>query len=128
MTDIFTFEDIELWSASYLRGRLADDVFVGRDVPKETRPKMVTVRRQGGNDKNRVQETARIGVNVYAPTVKDANDLVALVRAYVTAAEGTDSIKRVRINGWSEIKDDTGLSRRYFTAELDVRGNQIEGG
>lgn len=119
---VLVFEDIEIWLAAYLRSLLAD-VFVGRKVPTTRRDYMVTIRRVGGVTRNRVSETARIGVNVYAPDDAKANDLAAKVRAYVGATAGEGNVRQSTTTGFYEVEDSQ--PRRYFTAELVIKGKAL---
>ena len=135
---VVLFADLELWATGVLRTALAaraepytDDVYVGNDVPKnaatgepERRPRMVTVRRDGGpRDKMAPLETARVGVNVYAETDQDANDLARMVAALLWASpNGAPVVKVNQTSGPSTIDDPSRLPRRYMTFELRARG------
>ncbi|RYE42581.1 MAG: hypothetical protein EOP24_32090 [Hyphomicrobiales bacterium] len=127
---IVLFDDIEMWAASRIRELLAtrtedyaENVYVGRSTPSPRRERMVTIRRDGGGRFNRVLERPRLGVNVWAGTVQEANDLARLVASLLAAAPDGDPVTSVTItSGPYSIEDDSKQERRYFTAELTARG------
>jgi metal-dependent amidase/aminoacylase/carboxypeptidase family protein len=115
------FPDVEIDLPALLRSVLAD-TYVGRDYAE--RPVVVTIRRQGGIRRNKVTETARVGVNVYAPSDKEANDLALRVRALIETLADTGSFGAVSTEGITEIKDEN-KARRYFVANIDLRGAPV---
>lgn len=135
---VVLFDDLEMWATGVLRTALVarsepytDDVYVGRDKPlnavtgePENRPRMVTIRRDGGpRDGTAPFETARVGVNVWAETDPDANDLARMTAALLWASPDGDPVTRVSIvSGPSVIDDPSRQPRRYITAELRARG------
>jgi hypothetical protein len=127
------FPDVELWAVGYLKAQLdarpetyAADVEVNTKTPNPRPPKLVTVRRDGGPLLDLVRETARLGVNVWAPHEADANDLTRLVRALLGAAAGHGPVLRVSgLFGSSAIPEASGNHRRFFTVELVVRGSTL---
>lgn len=126
---IVLFDDIELWATGRLRALLesrtepyAQDVFVGRKTPNPRRTRMVTVRRDGGG-RGRILEQPRLGINVWADTEKDANDLARLVASLLAASPDGDPVTSATItSGPYSIQDESRSERRYFTAELVARG------
>lgn len=122
------FPDVELLLTGYLRQHLGPAVYVGRKVPDQHEPRMVTVRRQGGEAFSRFMDRARIGVNVWAPTDREANDLASTVRALLHKASGEGLIKNLRSQGPAEVDSDIPLPHRYFTAEFHVKGAALQTG
>lgn len=127
------FPDVEMWATGYLRAALAarsepvtDGVKVGVKVPKQRPGRFVTVRRDGGPRLDVVREAARLGVNVWALTEKDASDLAALVRALLGASAGEGPVLRAReLSGPSPIADESGQPRMFLVVELTVRGTRL---
>ena len=138
---VVLFDDIELWATGALRAALAaraepytDDVYVGNDLPlnattrePERRPRMVTIRRDGGpRDRMAPLETPRIGVNVYAETDQDANDLARMVSALLWASPDGNPVTRVtQTLGPTTIDDQSKQPRRFMTFELRARGTDV---
>jgi hypothetical protein len=135
---VVLFDDLELWATGALRTALAarsepytDNVYVSNDIPfntttgePERRPRMVTIRRDGGPRAEVAPlETARIGVNVYAETDQDANDLARMVSALLWSFPDGDPVTKVnQILGPSVIDDPSRQPRRYMTFEFTARG------
>lgn len=134
---VVLFSDLEVEVCTRLKAALdsrpepyTEDVYVGRKNPlnavsgqPERRARMVTVRRDGGPRIDRVRESARIGVNVYAPKDKECNDLALMVEALITALPDGDPICRVdRTSGLIPVQSDAG-PQVYITFELIARGN-----
>lgn len=124
MKTLFLFDDIEVVLPQMLRDSLNKPV--GRSLPTNPGSEYITVRRQGGI-RNRVTETVRVGVNVYATDDKTANDLALLVRAHIETYENQGPFKAVSVNGIVEVPDNSNYRQRYFVAELDMRGYPAEG-
>lgn len=126
---VVLFDDIELWATGALRAALAarsepytDDVYVSNKVPTVRRNRMVIVRRDGGGRLDVVREAPRLGINVWAKTEQDANDLGRLVAALLWAAPDGDPVSRVTVTGGPyPVADDTDFLR-YITAEVISHG------
>jgi len=132
------FPDTELVLCEQLRAALgtrtepyATEVYVGNTTPNPRRPRMVTVRRDGGPRVEGLLEAAQVGVNVWADTEQNVNDLARLVRgllwvlpAGLWAAD--QPICRVDdISGPVAIADDSGQPLRYLTFEITLRGEPL---
>lgn len=124
-------DDIELWAAARLRELLAarnepytDNVYVSNSIPKPRRARMVIVRRDGGGRIDKVREAPRLGVNVWAATEQDANNLGRMVAALLAASPDGDPVSRVTITGgpYAVEEDATDAFVRYITAELISKG------
>jgi hypothetical protein len=134
MNPIILFPDVELWASEYLRTALtgrgepyAAGAYVSNAVPATRRPRMVIVRRDGGPRLDLIREAARLGVNVWAETDRDATDLARLVAALLWAAPDGNPVLRVTQNaGPTPVSDVSGKPIRYMTFELTVRGTEIE--
>ena len=126
---VVLFDDIELWATGALRAALAarsepytDDVYVSNKVPNPRRDRMLIVRRDGGGRLDVVREAPRLGINVWAKTEQDANDLGRLVAALLWAAPDGDPVSRVTVTGGPyPVADDTDFLR-YITAEVISQG------
>jgi hypothetical protein len=135
---VVLFDDIELWATGTLRTMLAaraepytDNVYIGNDLPRnattgepERRPRMVTVRRDGGpRDEAAPLESPSIAVNVWAETDQDANDLARMVAALLwSSPDGDPVVKVTQTTGPSDINDPSGQPRKYMTFDLRSRG------
>lgn len=127
------FPDTELLLTGLLRQALAArpepyaaDVYVGNTVPNPRRSRMVTIRRDGGIVTEGLLDAAQVGVNVWAETDQDANDLARLVRALLWASPDGKPITRVEdISGPVSIADDSGQPLRYLTFEVWSRGEPL---
>lgn len=137
MLPIIVFDDIELWATARLRTLLdartepyTDDVFVSNKMPRnattkkvERRDRMVLVRRDGGGRLDAVREAPRLGIQVWAITDQDANDLARLVAALLWASPDGNPVAKVTITGGPyPVADESGQPLRYITAELIARG------
>jgi hypothetical protein len=133
--EVVLFDDVELWATGALRTALAaraetytDDVYVSNTSATdpstgqpETRARMVTIRRDGGPRLDVAREAARVGVNVWAETEQDCNDLARMVAALLWSLPDGDNCVRVDItSGPSVVPDDR--PHRYLTADLIMRG------
>lgn len=88
--------------------------------------RIVTVRTDGGLGLERgLTKTERIGVNVYAATYADANDLARLVEAWMRTFTSGD-IKRVETT-MSPVRVDNNAKeeQRYMTFELVVKASTL---
>lgn len=123
-----TFPDAELWATGYVRAFLNDGTYVSNRKPTELGPdRIVTLRRNGGIAARRMRrfDRVRLGVNVWAPTDFEANELAAKVRAAFLKAHDEGVIKDAIIAGPAEVAPDgTEKPRRYFTVEYTARGTQ----
>jgi len=127
------FPDVELVLTGLLRDALATrgepyaaDVYVGTTTPNPRRPRMVTIRRDGGTSIEGLLEAAQVGVNVWADSEQNVNDLARLVRALLWAAPNGKPICRVDdVSGPIAIADDSGQPLRYLTFEITVRGEPL---
>lgn len=127
MTTPIIFPDVELWATAYLRTALAAHGYVGMAVSnrRESQATAVQVRRDGGPTLDQVRESARLGVNVYAPTEQAATDLARTVSALLrAAADGAPVLRVTQTSGPSPIADESG-PRRYMTFELTIRGTEL---
>lgn len=131
MTTPVLFPDVELWCAGWLRSALAgrtepyaQNVYVGNTVPSPRRDRMVTFRRDGGPRLDQVRELARVGVNVWATSERDATDLARLVAALLWAApDGAPVLRAQQVSGPSPVPDEQ--PRRFMSFELTVRGTNL---
>ena len=114
--------DIEILLTGLLREDLPEGTYVGRVAPTTRRDYQVTVRRQGGPT-SRIIDRPRLGINVWAPSPEEANDLYATIAAllhdYTTHAD--NPIKSASVYGMTEIREETEAHQRYFTADVSVR-------
>lgn len=120
------FPDVETVVPAQFRTLLASravtDVFVGRDVPAERRPRMLTINRDGGNA-SEGRDRARVRVRVWDETDAAANDLAALVVALAPLmANGAPILRVEHLSGPYEIADDSDQPCRYLLFQIDTRG------
>jgi hypothetical protein len=129
------FDDVELFTTGALRAALiaraeayTDNVYVSNTSAKDPatgkpldKGRQVTIRRDGGPRLDVAREQAAIGVNVWADTEQDVNDLARMVAALLWALpNGTDCVRVDLTSGPSVIPDDR--PHRYLTADLIMRG------
>lgn len=123
------FPDAELWATGYVRAFLNDGTYVSNRKPQEHEPeRLVVIRRNGGIAARHMRrfDRPRLGVNVWAPTEHEANELAAKVRAAFLKAHDEGAIKDAIIAGFSEVTPDgTNKPRRYFTVDYTARGAQL---
>ena len=123
------YPDVELAVTAYLRAALAtygQSVRVSTNYKGDARE--VVVRRDGGPQLDRIRETARLGVNVYATSSNDqaVSDLARVVSAHLRAmADGSPVTRVEQTSGPSPIPEPGNLTRRYLTFEVDVRGVEL---
>lgn len=132
---VVLFADVELLVTGKLRTALAgraepytSGVYVSNSSPADpsagepsTPARMVTVRRDGGPRLDVARDQPRIGVNVWAATEQDCNDLARMVAALVWAMPDGDPIVRVdQTSGPTTIPDDR--PHKYLTFDLTMRG------
>lgn len=127
------FPDVELLICTLLRQALADraepyttDVYVGTTVPNPRLPRMITVRHDGGARLDAALESAQLGINVYAVTETDVNDLARLTRALLWAAPDGKPLTRVNdVSGPVAVPNESGQFLRYLTLEAVLRGEPL---
>lgn len=127
---IVIHDDIELWATARLRALLATrtepyaaNVFVSNTTPSQRRDRMVIIRRDGGGRLDAVREAPRLGINVWAKTEQDANNLGRMVAALLAASPDGNPVSRVRIMGGPyAVADDSNQPLRYLTAEVISKG------
>src|SRR5690349_2931272 len=127
---IVIHDDIELWATTKLRALIlarteqyTDNVYVSNTVPSVRPDRMVIVRRDGGGRLDAVREAPRLGVNVWAKTEQDANDLARMVAALLWASPDGDPVSKVTITGGPyAIPEQSPHHVRYLTAELISHG------
>jgi hypothetical protein len=120
------FPDVETVVPAALRSSLAargiSDVFVGRKVPAERRPRMVTVIRDGGNV-SAARDRARVRMLIWDEDDAKVNDLAALVVALVPLmVDGAPILRVEHLSGPYEVPDDSGQPCRYLLFQIDTRG------
>lgn len=124
-----TFPDAELWATGYVRAFLDDGTYVSNRKPEEHDPdRIVVIQRNGGISARRMRrfDRPRLGINVWAPSEQEANDLAAKVRAAFLKAHDEGAIKDVIIAGPAKVTPDgTNKPRRYFTVDYTARGTQL---
>lgn len=131
---VVIFPDVELWACQYLQAELptrpeayAADVYVGNVVPQTRTPRMVVVRRDGGQRPSWVRETARLTVRVWASSEQEVNDLTRLVSALLWAAPTGEPVIRVsQPTGPTPVADPSRQPLRMESFDVDVRGQQDE--
>lgn len=127
------FPDVELTLTGLLRDALEDraesyaaDVYVGTTVPSPRRERMIIVRHDGGTAIEGLLTAAQVGINVWAETEQNVNDLARLMRALLWAAPNGKPICRVDVVSDSiAIADDSGQPLRYLTFEVTLRGSPL---
>lgn len=133
MSTPIVFPDIETWlcgefapdgtviDPGYLRPALAAHGYPGMFVSNKrgTQTTAVWVRRDGGPTLDRIRESPRLGVNVYAPTERAVIDLARTVSALLCAARGP-VLQVTQTLGPSPIADNS--PRRYMTFDVITKG------
>lgn len=124
------FPDAELWATAYVRAYLDDGTYVGNRKPVEREPdRIVVIRRNGGISTRRFRrfDRPRLGINIWAPTEREANELAERVRAAFLKANDEGVIKDAIISGAADITPDgTEKPHKYLTVDYLARGTQIE--
>jgi hypothetical protein len=122
MSTPIIFADVELWCTGYLRTELAAHGYPGMSVvnARTTTTPQVWVRRDGGPTLDRLRESARLGVNVYAPSEQAVTDLARTVSALLRAAASPTVLQVTQTLGPSPIADNT--PRRYMTFDVICKG------
>ena len=120
--------DVPLWWIVYLRGALvgrtesfAQGVKFDRRVPNPRPPRFVVVSHDGGPISGPFQ-TARVRLDVWADSEKNATDLANLINALALDAPGTNGCTRVaHSSGPLDVADPSGQARRYSLIEATHR-------
>lgn len=125
---MIAFYDLEAELISRLSVALPE-AYVSTEKPnKDYTPypeKIVTVRTDGGYTVDKLIRREKIGVNIYAPTAAEAAALGLLVEATLINMADT-IIKKVDIVlSTTRVKEETQAERRYLTAEVTVRAQEI---
>lgn len=127
MKPVVIFPDIELVVTTYLRTALASygypSVFVSNK--RGTQTTAVWVRHDGGPALDQVRESARVGVNVYAPTEQDADDLARTVSALLVASPNGNPIVRAEQSSSPSGVAEVNGARRFMSFEFTVRGSDL---
>lgn len=124
--------DVELWLTGWLRDVLAERaeavaaaVTVGTVLGNPRPVKAVTVALDGGPALDVARSVARVRLNVWAGTERDANDLARLVYALVVACPDGNPVLSARgVLRPIAVPDPSGQPHRLTTVELTVRGTQ----
>lgn len=124
------FPDSQLWLTTYYRVQLAaiggyDDVRVSTDYREVGTGRALWLRRDGGSRISVVTESARFGLNVFAPDPTGAavNDLAELARALTAACPSGPVKAYTELSGPIQIDDPNGIPCRYLTFELVIKGS-----
>lgn len=139
MTPDVLFPDSVLWACSKLRTLLAarpeaytSNVYVGDKFPtgannKPTRKdRMVIIRRDGGPRLDGAREVSRLGLQVWATTDQEVNDLARMVRALLwSSADGNPVVRVDDQSGPTDVADESRQPCRYLVIELVVRGSAL---
>lgn len=119
------FPDIEIVLTAWLRTILptrpeayASGVRVSNKLPATMPARAVVVRRDGGRRASHVTEVVPVGVNVYAGTEEDANNLARLVFALILS-QAPPPIEHAEGGGFAAVADDSTF-RRFGMVELTV--------
>lgn len=129
------FPDVEAWAVGYLSAALsarpepfAAGVRVTATWPAGQIPaRLVAVRDDGGPRSGPTTKTTSVAVNVWAATQEDATDLALLVAGLLEAAPGHGAIvAHDGGTGPARVVEESGIPRRYLTADLVVRGADLE--
>jgi hypothetical protein len=111
-----------------LAGRLepyAQGAYVSNTVPEQRRPRMVIVRRDGGNAEN-LRDSARVNVRVWSLREQDAVDLFRLVAALLWASPNGQPVLAVRqLSGPVATVDESGVPIKFGVFEIDARGEAL---
>lgn len=98
----------------------AQGVYVGKSVPNPRRDRMVTFRRDGGPTRE-LTDYPRLGINVWAMSDAEVDNLARLVVALLPTLVGP-SIDYVTVrSGPSDVTEASKQPQRYITAEAATR-------
>lgn len=120
--------DVPLWWIVFLRGALvgrpetyAQGVKFDRKVPNPRPARFVVVSHDGGPIAG-VFQTARVRLDVWSDSEKNATDLANLITALAFEAPGTNGCTRVsHTTGPLDVADPSGQPRRYSLIEATHR-------
>lgn len=120
--------DVPLWWIVYLRGALvgrpeafAQNVKFDRKVPNPRPSRLVVIAHDGGVIGGPFQ-VARVRIDVWSESEKNATDLANLLTALAFEAPGTNGCTRVgHTSGPLDIADPSGVPRRYSLIEATHR-------
>lgn len=122
MSTAVIFDDVELLLTTRLR-EAGLTGYIGTEFPtSSTHPTVVRVMREGGRRAGPITDKARVGVNVFAKTNKEVNDLALHVRALIESFGDVRPFGRVEGQGIGTIPSDTGYKQRYFIVDVDLIG------
>ncbi len=126
------FPDVEATLVTFLRAALtaraepyAADVHVSNALPNPRPARAVIVRRDGGRRLDNIREAARVGVNVWAATEKDANDLSRMVSALLHSQAPVPVMHVDTISALSPLSDESGQPRRFGTFEVILTSSPL---
>ena len=125
MSTTVIFDDVELLLTTRLR-EAGVSGYIGTEFPASTtHPTVVRVMREGGSRAGPITDKARVGINVFAKTNKEVNDLALHVRALIESFGDLRPFGRVKGQGISTIPSDTGHKQRYFIVDVDLIGKKF---
>jgi hypothetical protein len=102
----------------------AQGVVVGKKVPATRPPRLITFRRDGGPS-SEWTDHPRLGINVWAATDADVDNLARLVVALLPTLVGPQ-VDSVRVlSGPSDVTDASAQPQRYITAEAATRAANL---
>jgi hypothetical protein len=114
-----------LRSALALRSEpYASGVTVGKKVPPTMPARLVTFRRDGG-PASEWTDHPRLGINVWAATDADVDNLARLVVALLPTLVGPQIDSVTVLSGPTDVTDVSGKPQRYITAEAATRAANI---
>lgn len=114
-----------LRSALALRSEpYASGVTVGKKVPSTMPARLVTFRRDGGAS-GEWTDHPRLGINVWATSDADADNLARLVVALLPTLVGPQIDHVTVLSGPTDVTDVSGKPQRYITAEAATRAAHI---
>ena len=104
-----------------------DRLYTDRAVPASigARP-MVVCHREGGLSKGPFLDQARLAVDVYANTEKQANNLVLDARAVIDAMAGHDPVVSTSTTGPAPVINASKGPHRRFYADVVIRKEQAK--
>lgn len=127
--------NVPMFLTGFVRGELAGrpesfckDVFVSNkfDIRKPPSARQVVIRNDGGPDTSVITSEPSIGVTILAATEADADNLAAMVKAFIRDSPGTQSDNPIAAvlasNGPYEVPEESMSHRRYMTFTPSVVG------
>lgn len=127
MTDGVIFSDIVSHLVSRLNTALSTTAFSATKVSVKATdaPLQVILRRDGGNRLNKTLTSSVIGVNIYAPTYGQAEDLALLVEAIFDNLPDGNPITRTSVQASIQDVSDLKSQRRFIRFAVDHRGTNL---